>query len=254
MLLPPLPWFASRCDLGVQIASRGGCTRRLTPSTSSRTVSRRLPWTKHSPMRLLLASEWLQRLSCRPRTLVRVRASEVCPSCPCSAVRLLRQWTGALGLAAVCHRFTERMSTRHAVHTHPALSCASACAELAAVCHKHNVPLIVDEAHGAHLPFHAAFPPSAMQQGADVAIQSTHKMLSSLTQTAMLHVQGPRVDHSVVSRALQTLQVSEWGAVLGAPCCLPGAPELVQHSAPHDPTRLSMCCSHPAQATSCWRQ
>lgn len=53
------------------------------------------------------------------------------------------------------------------------------------ICHRHGVTLIVDEAHGAHLGF--AFGESAVQQGADIVIQSLHKTLPALTQTAVLH-------------------------------------------------------------------
>ena len=59
---------------------------------------------------------------------------------------------------------------------------------IARICHAHRVPLIVDEAHGAHLGFHPYFPESALKLGADVVIQSFHKTLPSLTQTAVLHV------------------------------------------------------------------
>lgn len=79
--------------------------------------------------------------------------------------------------------------------------------ELACVCHAHGVPLIVDEAHGGHFGLHPQFPPSALQQGADASIQSTHKVLSAMTQGAMLHIRGTRVDGGRVARALQTLQV-----------------------------------------------
>ena len=74
---------------------------------------------------------------------------------------------------------------------------------LAQACHEHGVPLVVDEAHGAHLGLHPSLPPSALQQGADVAVQSTHKQLSAMTQAAMLHVKGPRVSHAKLARALQ---------------------------------------------------
>lgn len=82
--------------------------------------------------------------------------------------------------------------------------------ELASICHDHGVPLLVDEAHGGHFGLHPAFPPSALQQGADLSVQSTHKVLSAMTQAAMLHIRGTRVDQARVSRALQMLQVSHW--------------------------------------------
>ena len=66
-------------------------------------------------------------------------------------------------------------------------------AGIADVAHAHGVPLLVDEAWGPHFHFHPALPLSAMQAGADMSINSTHKMLGSLSQTAMLHVQGPRI-------------------------------------------------------------
>lgn len=62
-------------------------------------------------------------------------------------------------------------------------------AAIAKVCHAHRVPLIVDEAHGAHLPFgQGCFPASAVACGADVVIQSLHKTLPAMTQTAVLHI------------------------------------------------------------------
>lgn len=58
---------------------------------------------------------------------------------------------------------------------------------IAQVVHSHKIPLIVDEAHGAHFRFHDVFPVSALELGADIVIQSLHKTLPSMTQTAILH-------------------------------------------------------------------
>jgi arginine/lysine/ornithine decarboxylase len=77
---------------------------------------------------------------------------------------------------------------------------------LVQVAHQAGMPCIVDAAHGAHLGFHPELPPSALQAGADLVIQSTHKTLSALTQAAMLHRQGGRIDPSRISRALQLVQ------------------------------------------------
>ena len=63
----------------------------------------------------------------------------------------------------------------------------------AAFAHAHNASLIVDEAHGAHLGFHPYFPESAVRCGADVVVQSTHKTLPAMTQTALLHNVSGRV-------------------------------------------------------------
>ncbi|KAK9265992.1 hypothetical protein L1049_012492 [Liquidambar formosana] len=80
--------------------------------------------------------------------------------------------------------------------------------EISWLCHSHDIPLIVDEAHGAHLGFHPQLPNSALQQGADLAVQSTHKVLCSLTQSSMLHMSGNIVDRDRICRCLQTLQSS----------------------------------------------
>ena len=60
--------------------------------------------------------------------------------------------------------------------------------------HSRGGILIVDEAHGAHFPFHGAFPSSALAHGADIVVQSFHKTLPVLGQMGVLHVNGPRVD------------------------------------------------------------
>ncbi|UWV48493.1 aminotransferase class V-fold PLP-dependent enzyme [Acetivibrio thermocellus] len=60
--------------------------------------------------------------------------------------------------------------------------------------HSYNKILIVDEAHGAHLKFSENLPPSSVEYGADICIQSAHKTLPALTQGAYLHVKGSRVD------------------------------------------------------------
>ena len=78
--------------------------------------------------------------------------------------------------------------------------------EISRLCHSYKIPLIVDEAHGAHLGFHPLLPASALQQGADLAVQSTHKVLCSLTQSSMLHISGSLVDRERICRCLQTLQ------------------------------------------------
>lgn len=83
------------------------------------------------------------------------------------------------------------------------------CGDIAAIAdltHQYNIPLIVDEAHGAHFAFHADLPMSALQAGADLTVQSTHKTLSALTQASMLHVQGNRIDRDRVSQSLQLVQ------------------------------------------------
>lgn len=78
--------------------------------------------------------------------------------------------------------------------------------QIAKITHQYNIPLLVDEAHGAHFAFHDDLPPSAMSVGADLTVQSTHKVLSAMTQASMLHTQGNRVCDRKIGRALQLLQ------------------------------------------------
>ncbi|KAK7312393.1 hypothetical protein VNO77_36208 [Canavalia gladiata] len=80
--------------------------------------------------------------------------------------------------------------------------------EISELCHSRKIPLVVDEAHGAHFGLHSKLPNSALQQGADLTVQSTHKVLCSLTQSSMLHMSGNLVDKEKISRCLQTLQTS----------------------------------------------
>ena len=58
--------------------------------------------------------------------------------------------------------------------------------KISRLAHAAGMILLVDEAHGAHLQFCDELPPSAMDSGADLSAQSTHKILGSLTQTSML--------------------------------------------------------------------
>ncbi|MFI2608226.1 aminotransferase class I/II-fold pyridoxal phosphate-dependent enzyme [Kitasatospora sp. NPDC018619] len=77
------------------------------------------------------------------------------------------------------------------------------CADLAAIaetCHGLRRPLIVDEAWGAHLPFHPDLPTWAMDAGADLCVTSVHKMGSGLEQSSVFHLQGDRIDPAVLSQ------------------------------------------------------
>lgn len=85
---------------------------------------------------------------------------------------------------------------------------ASDLREIAAIVHAHGKPLLVDEAHGAHFGFHPEVPPSSLAQGADVVVQSTHKMMGALTMGAMLHVRGGRVDADLLRQRLAVVQSS----------------------------------------------
>lgn len=79
---------------------------------------------------------------------------------------------------------------------------------LADICHTYKVPLIVDEAHGAHFRYGETFPTSALDMGADVVIQSLHKTVPAFTQTALIHIKKGIVDIEKIEYYLQIFQSS----------------------------------------------
>lgn len=87
---------------------------------------------------------------------------------------------------------------------------------IADIVHKRGIPLIVDEAHGAHFGYHPYFPENSNTAGADVVIQSLHKTLPSLTQTALLHINGKLADRRRIRKYLHLLQTSSPSYVLMA--------------------------------------
>jgi lysine decarboxylase len=85
----------------------------------------------------------------------------------------------------------------------------------AAVAHRAGVPLIVDSAWGSHFGFHPLLPKSALSLGADAMIASTHKMVGSLSQSAMLLVaESERVDPDAVARAVRLLRTTSPNSLL----------------------------------------
>lgn len=92
-----------------------------------------------------------------------------------------------------------------------------ACGDIEAIAklvHGYNIPLLVDEAHGAHFAFHSDLPISALAAGADLTVQSTHKVLGALSQASMLHLQGNLIDASRISQALQLVQSTSPNSLL----------------------------------------
>jgi lysine decarboxylase len=95
-----------------------------------------------------------------------------------------------------------------------------ACADvrgLAEVCHARGVPLVVDEAWGAHLHFHDRLPEDALAAGADLVLSGTHKLIGSLTQSAMLHLgwrRWPQLDEAAVTRALSLVRSTSPSSLL----------------------------------------
>ncbi|MBQ8275906.1 MAG: aminotransferase class I/II-fold pyridoxal phosphate-dependent enzyme [Clostridia bacterium] len=92
--------------------------------------------------------------------------------------------------------------------------------DIAAICaaaHRHGVPVIVDEAHGAHLGF-SPFPDGAVRAGADIVVQSLHKTLPSLTQTAIVHLCGDLIDPAAFLRSKNLFETSSPSYLLMASC------------------------------------
>ncbi|MDR1834273.1 MAG: aminotransferase class I/II-fold pyridoxal phosphate-dependent enzyme [Fusobacteriaceae bacterium] len=76
--------------------------------------------------------------------------------------------------------------------------------KIAGIVHEYDIPLLVDEAHGPHLHFHDDLPTSAVDAGADICTQSTHKIIGAMTQMSVLHVNSDRID---INRVQQTLSL-----------------------------------------------
>jgi lysine decarboxylase len=85
---------------------------------------------------------------------------------------------------------------------------------IAEITHIYKSVLMVDEAHGSHFRFDEYFPKTSLQQGADIVIQSTHKTLNSITQSAMLHTKGNNIDNNRLQNALSIFQTSSPSYIL----------------------------------------
>ncbi|OBJ78436.1 aminotransferase class I/II-fold pyridoxal phosphate-dependent enzyme [Mycobacterium colombiense] len=90
------------------------------------------------------------------------------------------------------------------------------CAGIADVCHARGKPLIIDEAWGAHLPFHDDLPTWAMDAGADVCVVSVHKMGAGFEQGSVFHVQGDLIDQDRLSGCADLLMTTSPNVLLYA--------------------------------------
>ena len=89
-------------------------------------------------------------------------------------------------------------------------------AALAEVAHSHGVPLVVDESWGAHLAFSPELPENALARGADVVLNSVHKLGGSLTQSAVIHLGSDRVDEAVLDRSVTLVESTSPSGLLTA--------------------------------------
>ena len=88
--------------------------------------------------------------------------------------------------------------------------------KIADIVHSYNIPLIVDEAHGPHLKFNDKLPMSAMEAGADICAQSTHKIIGAMTQASLLQVRSERIDVHRVQQLLNMMQTTSPSYILMA--------------------------------------
>jgi lysine decarboxylase len=119
--------------------------------------------------------------------------------------------------AAFEQAFAEHPGAVGALVTSP--SPYGTCSDLEAiadVCHRHGKPLIVDEAWGAHLPFHDDLPTWAMDAGADVCVVSIHKMGAGFEQGSVFHLQGNLIDPVRLKQSADLLSTTSPNVLLYA--------------------------------------
>ena len=119
---------------------------------------------------------------------------------------------------ALCKQAESKSSYAAAVITSPTYDgVVSDIASIAKLVHAEGIPLIVDAAHGAHFGFSKGFPEKAIALGADYVIESVHKTLPSMTQTAVIHTADrPFVNQERLEFYLQLFQTSSPSYVLMA--------------------------------------
>ncbi|WP_053216976.1 aminotransferase class I/II-fold pyridoxal phosphate-dependent enzyme [Virgibacillus senegalensis] len=74
--------------------------------------------------------------------------------------------------------------------------------------HQHHIAVLVDEAHGVHFSLSEKFPVSALDAGADIVVQSAHKMAPAMTMASFLHIKSSIIDRADVAHYLQMIQSS----------------------------------------------
>ena len=118
-------------------------------------------------------------------------------------------------------------ATRRAIDAHPEAKVLfltspnyyGICADLERIisyAHTREMVVLVDEAHGPHLKFHPKLPISAIEAGADMAVQSTHKIIGGMTQASMLHARSSRVDMTTLGAVLRFVQSTSPSYILMA--------------------------------------
>ena len=111
--------------------------------------------------------------------------------------------SGVISPKQIEYALSENPDIKAAVITSPTYEgLCSDIKEIARILHNKNIPLIVDEAHGAHFKFSDEFPDTAVSSGADITVQSLHKTLPVFTQCSVLHLKRGLVDENKISFAV----------------------------------------------------
>jgi arginine/lysine/ornithine decarboxylase len=121
-----------------------------------------------------------------------------------------------ISLATVVAAIEKYSEAKAIILTHPTYYGVTnpTMAKAISIAHSHGIPVLVDEAHGAHFIATGEFPMSALEMGADVVVQSAHKTLPAMTMGSYLHIQSNRVSKDKVNRYLRMLQSSSPSYVL----------------------------------------
>ena len=169
------------------------------------------------PGSCLLMARNSHRSAFNAAALSRAKCAYLYPSPPSCSLSLYFGINGPIDPAQVELALAHTEDVRAVFLTSPTYDgVVSDVAKIAEIVHRHNLPLIVDEAHGAHFGMHPVFPESSVKLGADLVIHSLHKTLPALTQTALIHVNGSLVDRARLRRLLSVYQTSSPSYVLMA--------------------------------------
>lgn len=120
------------------------------------------------------------------------------------------QTAGCIDLKTLKQAVASYPDAKAAIFTYPTYYGVTAddLAEQIELCHAYQIPVLVDEAHGAHLTVSEELPSSALELGADIVVQSAHKTLPAMTMASFIHMKSSLVSEQKVNRYLRMLQSS----------------------------------------------
>lgn len=125
------------------------------------------------------------------------------------------QISGSISLEMVKEAIHKNEDAKLIILTSPTYEgVVSDIAGIVKLAHERGIPVLVDEAHGAHLGFTKGFSSNSIKAGADIVIHSLHKTLPALTQCALAHVGGNIVDMDRLSKELSIFQTSSPSYIL----------------------------------------